>query len=393
MKSVFIPARPDLLPALLLAQVLAWCPVILADTQYASTPYPPGCVTQLPEVLAPSDPNVVLAWSGSLTLESLANVDIPQPAANFRQMRTDIYRVGCAEPGRSVILVEFRLPDGGQPAGGRPLFLPEFRGVTGFDSVPFELKPEPNARGQSLQQHLLTRTVIGDFSDGWFDARQFRWRYVLDLSPLGAYWGPDTTAYYNGSFGLEIDAGRGATPFTITIPATADGLQAAPSLPLNGRLGGTWVEAGAADQGFLLTFGHAVPPAGTTVESPEDSDLHVFLSWFTFDAQGKPLWLVGDTRFPQGADFVAMGLQKVSAAHFMGGWVETGLGHDPYVAAGYFGLRARNCNRLEAAYDLESLGLGEGEMKLERLFAQEIAGYPCRDDLARLESLASPPDK
>ena len=102
MKSVFIPARPDLLPALLLAQVLAWCPVILADTQYASTPYPPGCVTQLPELLAPSDPNVVLAWSGSLTLESLANVDIPQPPAHGK-FTSPTTRPLSGETGRKTV--------------------------------------------------------------------------------------------------------------------------------------------------------------------------------------------------------------------------------------------------------------------------------------------------
>jgi len=390
MKSVFLPARPTGLPALLLALLLAWCPVILADTQYASTPYPPACATQLPEVLDPSDPNVALAWSGLLTLESLDTQNNTQPSYRIRQMHADIYRVGCAEPGRSIILVEFRLPDYWTPIYSA-LLLPEFRGFTPWESVLFELKPEPNARGQSLQQNLLTRTVIGDF-EGWYwvDARQYRWRYVLDLSHLGADWG-DMTAYYNRAFGLEIDAGKGAAPFAITIPATADVLHASPSLPLNGRLGGTWVETGAADQGFLLTFGHPVPPTGTVIESPEGSELHVFLSWFTFDAMGEPLWLVGDTRFSQGVDSVALPLWRVSAARFMSGWVETGLADGPYVPAGELHLRARNCNALEVSYELEALGLGVGEMRLERLFAQETAGYPCRDELARLESLASQP--
>lgn len=382
MKALF----PIPIPALLPAVLISVSGMAFADTQYAPTPYPPACATQLPEVLDPSDPNVALVWSGTLTLES-ARWN-PQPSPGIRQMQTGIYRVGCAEPGRSVILVEFQLPDYWTPLYS-PVFLPEFRGVTGFDSVPFELKLEPNSRGQSPQQHLLTTTVIGDFTDGWDDARRFRWRYVLDLSPLGVYWG-DTSAYYNGSFGLEIDAGEGDAPFAIPIPATADVLQTSPSLPLNGRLSGTWVEAGAADQGVLLTFGQPVPPAGTVIENPESSELHVFLSWFTFDPLGGPLWLVGETRFPQGADSVSLTLWQVSAAQFMGGWLATGAGQDPYVRAGELHLEAINCNDLEVSYELETVGLGTGEMRLERLFAQETDGYPCRDRLARIESLAPP---
>ena len=368
----------------------------LADAQYSSTPYPPACASQLPEELDPSDPNVALVWSGLLALESANRGEGPYVSIRYRQMNADIYRVGCSEPGRSVIVVELRMPDYWDANTGAyvysPLFLPEFRGFAEDYTVPFELKPEPNARGQSLQQYLLTRTVVGDLTEGWDDATQYRWRYVLDLSPLGAGWA-DTSDYYNDYFLLAVDPGKRSPEINIAIPATADVLQASASLPLNGRLGGTWIEAGAADQGFLLTFGQAVPGAGTVVENPENSELHVFLSWFTFDAQGDSLWLVGDTRFAQGADSVSLALWQVSAAQFMGGWVESGAAYDPLVPAGELHLQANNCNALEVTYELEAVGLGSGEMILERLLAQEIAGFSCRDRQARLDSLAPPPAK
>jgi hypothetical protein len=383
------PVFPIPFLSLLLVLLPLVSQVARADTQYASTPYPPGCATQLPEVLQPPRQNAALVWSGLVTLQASVFGNATQPGVSSGQMHTDVYRVGCAEPGRSVILVEFRLPDDWETRKHGRFFLPQMRGVTGMHSIPVELKPEPNARGQGLQQHLLTRTVIGDFTNGWDNPRRFRWRYVLDVSPFGEGW--EATQYYNGSFDLEFDAGDGIPSTAIAIPPTSDVLQLSPSLPLNGRLSGTWVEPGAADQGFLLTFGQPVPPAGTTVESPEDSELHVFLSWFTFDAQGEPLWLVGDGRFPQGADAVSLALWQVSAAQFMGGWVETGLGDEPFILDGKLHLRATSCNALDVSYELESLSLGTGDMTLERLFAQETAGYPCRDQLARRESLAQSP--
>jgi hypothetical protein len=47
-------------------------------------------------------------------------------------------------------------------------------------------------------------------------------------------------------------------------------------------------------------------------------------------------------------------------------------------------LKARSCDVLELDYDLAALELGAGTLQLQRLFALETAGYPCRDYAARL---------
>ena len=47
------------------------------------------------------------------------------------------------------------------------------------------------------------------------------------------------------------------------------------------------------------------------------------------------------------------------------------------------------CNDLEASYELGGLGLGTGNMRLQRFEALEVAGYACRDYKARLDSLST----
>lgn len=351
------------------------------------SPYPPGCVTlPLRQVDLYGD-NVVRFWTGVLELEIVHKVGSHDMYNNFRPIETSLYRVGCAEPGRSVILVEFRLPqEWSEPRDSR-LVLPTFGGVTGFHSVPFILKSEPNAWGQSLQQHLLTKQSFGDYTNGWYDARNFTWLYVLDIAPVGEFWG-DTTEYYNGSFGLEVYRAGGAYSGTaLAVPATSDVLEPNRVMPLNGRLTGTWVEEGAADQGFLLSFSNPVPPAGSEVEGAENSKLNVFFSWFTFDSQGRQLWLAGDARFPQGATEVTIPIIQVKNGQFLGPRPETGPGINSRVTVGEVRLKARSCNMLDAEYDLTGIDLGTGELHLQRLHALETASYPCRDYKARLADI------
>lgn len=71
---------------------------------------------------------------------------------------------------------------------------------------------------------------------------------------------------------------------------------------------------------------------------------------------------------------------------FLGPPVETGPGVDPRITTGEVHLRARSCDALELDYELAALDLGAGTLQLQRLFALETAGYPCRDYEARLAS-------
>jgi len=59
--------------------------------------------------------------------------------------------------------------------------------------------------------------------------------------------------------------------------------------------------------------------------------------------------------------------------------------------AGVVRLAARSCNSIQMDYGLGELGLGVGTQFLQRIFAMEIAGFPCRDFDARLaDNVADP---
>jgi hypothetical protein len=181
--------------------------------------------------------------------------------------------------------------------------------------------------------------------------------------------------------------------FSIPVPATRDLLNRNPVLPLKGRLTGIWTEPGVPDQGFLLSFSDIVPPAGTARESTWEPELHAFLSWYTFDTEGRQLWFAGDARFQPGASEVVMPLVEVVHGEFLAEPSHESLDADARRSAGQVRLRASSCNELELGYELTDATLGAGTVPLRRLFALETAGYPCRDYAARLASQSSEPNQ
>jgi hypothetical protein len=367
-----------------------YCPFLWADLQYGAdtyyrgnywSPYPPGCVTvPLRQVDLYGD-NVAHFYHGTMQLDVAQYALGSDPQKLIRPVNMNLYRIACAEANRSVILVEFSLPTELPDPVYRVFELPDFLGGTGFHYVPFILKSEPNLSGLGLSQQALIRRTFGDYTGGWDDASRFSWRYILDVGPAGQYW-PGLTDYYNDSFGLEVKL-RGGYGFVLTVPSTAESLTANTQIPLNGRLSGNWVEPETRDQGFLLSFSTLIPPATPADQPPEDADLLLFLSWYTFDQQGQMLWLTGSARIHQGDSEATIDFVRVEDGEFMGNREAA------RAMAGSAQLRAKNCNSLEFDYDLSSLGLGQGSMQLQRIFALEIAGYNCRDHEARLASIST----
>ena len=379
--------KPNTMSVLLLACCCGIGQADPTDPYYLGnpySPYPPGCITLPTRQIDLYGDNVVRFWGGSMWLEVVHKVQSTDPYANMGLVYINMYRVGCAEPNRSVIVAEFTLPQNWVDLRNSRLVLPSAGGSAAWDPVPFDFRAEPNSWGQTIEQQALTLRAIGDYTGGWDDARRFTWRYVLDVGPVGTYWGSEyLTEYYNSRFWLELYRFAPFGTVGFEVPATQEVLQPNSSLPLNGRLTGTWVEPGAADQGFLLSFGTPVPAAGRTAAAPpEDPELVAFLTWFTFDAGGEALWLAGSARFPQGASEIVVPLVHVTEGEFLGGRAAQRR------VVGEVLLSARQCNALDAAYDLAGLDLGSGTMHLQRLEALEIAGYPCRDYPARLTSLS-----
>jgi len=359
------------------------------------SPYPPGCVTLPPAQMDLYGDNVARVWSGQLQLELAHKIHPTDDARNLGWAQVDLFRVGCAEPDRSVLLVEFRLPEEWVDPIYSRLVLPTFafEGPGGMHYFPLELRPEPGFGSPRAEQQAFTKRAFGEYTGGWSDPRRFVWRYILDLGAAGgglSYLGDDLSSYYNRFSGLYVFRGDvwADDPIAfIPVAATSAVLKVNPSLPLNGRLSGIWVEQGSADQGMLLSFSTPVPP-GLQADKPEDSELVAFVSWFTFDAQGNPLWLTGTGRFLQGSDNVGITLVQVQDGEFLGARkaVRTVIGSAR--------LRALSCNRLEFEYNLYGFGLEPDPalMRLQRIDALEVAGYPCRDYDARLASLSAAGD-
>lgn len=345
------------------------------------SPYPPACVTVPLRQLDLYGDNVALVYDGTIKLEMVNKSSSPNPNLDLTTVPLKIFRLACAEEDRSVVLFEFRLPDSRTDVRAREIEVPDLVGNTAMGGFPFILNSEPNIHGQSLEHRALSRRTFGDYTGGWADAGYFSWRFILDVSPFGDIWGPWVTDYYNErfSFGLRLSKGPNYSQY-ISVPSTRSVLARNPQLPLNGRLSGNWIEQGTRDQGFMLSVGTQAP-ANLPDIHPENSELLVFLAWYTFDSNGQMLWLTASASAPQGSTEVDLQFVRVNDGQFLG----ERRAERAIVGSGR--LQARDCNQLELDYDLTELGLGQGSMELSRIFALEIAGYPCRDYQARLESL------
>jgi hypothetical protein len=201
-----------------------------------------------------------------------------------------------------------------------------------------------------------------------------KWIFLLDNAPFEVWSAGEpglTATEYNAGFRLVLRY----PPYdflAIDVPATAEVLPApALRLPLSGRQSGTWVIEGAADQGFQLAILEPVRADRNRVP------LVIFFSQYTFDAESRPLWLVGNAEFEPGAADVTIPVFAVRNGQFRGSRKAD------RARIGHVTLTSRSCNDVTFAYDYSGLDLGVGTRRLQRLYSLETAGYDCRDYEAR----------
>jgi hypothetical protein len=266
----------------------------------------------------------------------------------------------------------FSLPAG---TNGTLFYTPEIRAVTGEGyTYVVTLAREPNSWDVGIEPWNHGQVFGGD---GGFDFEDHKtWIFVLDnTSPFNSPSGVMSPSQYNGSFSLELNWRDDSTKYVIEVPSTASVLTANPRIPLSGRLSGNWVVEGASDQGFVISISEVI---GVLGEEYWDVSLLMFLSWYTYDANGDKLWLTGAAQFLMGTTEVTIPIEDVSNGEFMGGKTA-----DRKVV-GSVTITGNNCNDLTFQYDLTDIGLGSGTEHLERLFSLETAGYVCRDLEARM---------
>ncbi|MGH8034569.1 MAG: hypothetical protein ACREO9_05035 [Lysobacterales bacterium] len=343
------------------------------------TPYPPGCATT---------PSMQALLYGH-NIAKFYDQDLVLPGS-FGEYPVNVkaYRVGCTEPNRSVIWLAFQIssqvPDSMLEYTAYTLPKAVFQDSRGIRKI-MSLVSEPNSWDVGYEEDQYARK-FGDLrleSGGGTDARNWTWIYVLDnQSPFYTYgYQLVSPEEYNGSFQLLLN-GKGmwdsASANVIEVPSTASLLSPNPGIPLNGRLSGLWVIDGTSDQGFNISISNLAESSDPELAPPAESPLLIFLSWFTFGANGEALWLTGSAQFTEGAKTINIPIEMVNNGQFFGAKSAERR------VVGNVTLSGKSCNDLSFEYDLGSLGLGSGTKRLERLFSLETAGFACRDLEARV---------
>lgn len=320
------------------------------------TPYPPGCVTNTEAMdLIPGRETVIT--TGRLGFTSWT-IEVPSP--DLLEVDMTLIRRGCAEPDRSVLIVQLEVLDNGDdiPSAIR---MPFFRADRFGVDHDIRGVAEPNSWGaRSSGEFLGEGQSIRLFLDGPDMAHP-------DFDPDRAL----TPEEYNGDWVLEIYEPL-FSAYRIDVPEYRDQLRS-DTFVLNGRLSGVWWVPDAPDQGVYLGF-HERANRETGV---------VFFSWNTFGPNGENLWFSGTGDYLMGDDSVEIDMVWATDGEFMGSTPAT---RNP---AGTVTVTANSCNDLTFAYDIDYPGLSAGQRQLVRPYSIETQGYACRDREARLEALPS----
>ena len=348
------------------------------------TLYPPACLT-LPDRLNEAY-NIYLqsALYGDNAIkfyEQEIPINESSPVTKIGNVILSVYRVACAETDRSVILLEFRTPDEGTYS--TIYSTPDVVASMGEGyNIAMEMVSEPNTWAVGIDNLMYPQSFGGAY-DWEGDVHSKSWFFVLEnMSPLNFwFWLANTMSpsQYNGSFSLILRT-AGGPETVIDVPPTSSILTSNPSIPLSGRLSGTWVADGAADQGFVISIDEVVPDAVPDIDQLPDAKLNLFLSWYTFDSEGQLLWLTGAQQFGMGATEVTIPIERVTNGQFMGSRTA-----DREIV-GSVTITGNNCNDLTFEYTLDDIGLASGTTHLRRIFSLETAGYTCRDLEARIQA-------
>jgi glucose/arabinose dehydrogenase len=131
-----------------------------------------------------------------------------------------------------------------------------------------------------------------------------------------------------------------------------------PTIPIDGSVSGSYVVDGLLDQGFILTVGNNA------------QGNFVFITWFTYDEFGQPLWLVGNDFLGANADRITLTMQRLQGSSFLSFSGQPATRTD----VGQMTLVAVDCNTLQADFNFGALGADS--LTLKRL--TNIQGRDCQ---------------
>jgi hypothetical protein len=311
------------------------------------TVVPNGCMSVIPTRFQRPPSQVIVD-------ETYAIDDLAGDAVNTR---IRVWRQGCHEPGRSVILMNLELLDqataglavepfttlvpqgGGSPAVG---LLSEFAVQTAAEVPWFSGVGLTNAALRVEGTELQTGTTYV------VDAFQY------DISPDA----------YNSNLEMRLDFGQDQF-VTYDLPSYSPSLnppqQVRPAL--HGRYSGQWVVEGLPRSGLVLQVAEIAPARN-----------FVFAIWFTY-LDGEPIWVVGNADIELGADSVVLDMLRLEGGGF---FTDPGSFSADDVSSEVLGtmtLRAVHCGEIEGEIDFSGSGLGQQDLVFSRLI--NIAGSTC----------------
>lgn len=312
------------------------------------SPFPPGCVAvALPPEPASSDNTL---WD--------VNVDVPSVGSPTRdaRMRVTIWRVGCPDPGFSVVMVRLQ-----RVSGSGPVIIPRVFAEAGEVDLPMH------------KAQLIRHPAVGDVGASGDVLNQAPITYMLAVDPFALQGdGVFTPADYNDTFTLEFFWGHYASG---VIPEaelfTIDGYVPALDPPqfefpaLHGRMSGQYTIDGIPFTGLVLQVGEAA--------NDTNSVTAIFFTYF----EGFPFWVIGTAgNLPPGLDQVELEMLELYGGEFFSAGPGSFDENDVAIASvGTLIVEVLDCKRLLLGYDFTEGGLGSGVLEVERLI--RMAGYDC----------------
>ena len=314
------------------------------------SPFPPGCVSEwLPLAPAPG---------GDLLHQDIVPAPGIETLSFNGEVRIEIWRNGCHDPGYSVVMVRLT-----QVSGPEPVLVPQIYAEAGQVDFP------------AHQAQLIGHPAVGNIGATGNTISPSGRTYMLAVDPFHLFddnlrFGP---ADYNNIFSLEFVWSAVAAEgewFEI------DGYVPEFDVPqfefpkLHGRMSGQYTIDGIPSSGLVLHI------AEQFNEINQVDTNYAFALFFTY-IDGEPAWIAGNTGGEQpGFDFVDLEMEYIVGGEFFG------LGPDLFddddinrIPVGWMSIEALDCNTLLLGYDFSESGLGSGVAVADRLV--KVAGYDC----------------
>ena len=129
------------------------------------------------------------------------------------------------------------------------------------------------------------------------------------------------------------------------------------SILIDGSLSGSYIVDGLLDQGVIITIGSNA------------QGKFIFVTWFTYDESGQPLWLVGNDFLTDNATEVTLTMQRLQGPGFLDFSIPASR-----IDVGSMTFSAVDCNTIQTSFDFGVLG--KDSLTLKRL--TNIEGRNCQ---------------